>query len=415
MLLFYLLIMIMPMDEHDFWGRPLIGTLTIIKIVGLLCFVGALYRISVTNRMPRLLDSPQGKWYLAFLSVQCLNYFLQGGALDSPGVAYGHVFSIMFLFVVVPTMLYDIKQLNRAMLVAIGAIGYVSLYAIRQQQIYGGTYGFRASGMFNDANEYALIANLWIPLAFLWVLAHRRLWERAFVAGCLGSALLGTTFAASRGGLLGSAAGLLFLTIRSKKPVRNLAIVAAVMLTVLIFSPTSPLYRFQHPNYGDTQAEEARIITWKAGLRMFWAHPLVGVGIHNFRPQVVAYENPGENVTKLAHNTYIEIAAETGLPGLISFVGTLLATIYSLGLSRRHATQVGAVHLAVLALGMQAGVISYLVSAFFVTAWWEKIAWLMIFSSMALSRICTNLDYAQRDPARQHLTRGLISEFASGY
>lgn len=387
MLLFYLMILIMPMEESDFWGQSLFGTFTVVKLVGLSCLIVTGCMILANGKTPRFLYSPQAKWYVALCLVQCANFFLQGGAVQSANVAYSHVLSILCLFVIVPTMINNIERLNRSMLVAIAAIGYVSLHAVRQHQLYGGG-GFRSSGMFSDSNQYALIANLLIPLAYLWVIAKRPSWERLFVAGCLGVILLGTTFAASRGGLMGSALGLGYLALRSKNAGRNLAIIAATLAPLLLLSPTSPLHRARNPSYGDVQAEQARIITWKAGLRMFQTHPLVGVGIHNFKPLVQSYEEAGEEVVKLAHNTYIELAAETGLPGIVSYIGILFASIYSMEVSRRRALRVRDSHLAMLALGTQTGLISFAVSAFFVTAWWEKIGWLMIFSSMVIHRAC---------------------------
>ena len=39
-------------------------------------------------------------------------------------------------------------------------------------------------------------------------------------------------------------------------------------------------------------------------------------------------------------------------------------------------------HLGNVLLGLQAGIISYLFSAFFVTAWWQKMVWLLVFMTV---------------------------------
>jgi O-antigen ligase len=384
MFIFYWLIVIMPLDEHPVLGRALVGALTPVKILGIVCLILAVYRMGLTGKYATCLRNPQAPWYLTLLLFQSASYFVQGGNLVSGAMAYSHVFSIATLFLVAPALIDTQPRLYRTLLVAVGAVGLCSLYAVRQQQHYGGAAGFRPSGMFNDSNEYALIASLWMPLAFVWAFSRRPLWERCLCFGCLGAAALGTTFAASRGGLLGMAAGFLLLIFRSHSRVRNLTLVGAAAMFLLVLFPNSALRRLEHPGYADQIGEEARLITWKAGLRMIGSHPLTGIGLQNFKPFVTQYENPGESVVTLAHNTYIEIAAELGIGAVVAFVGLLVASLYSLEISRRRCQTLRATHLANIALGLQAGVVSFAVSAIFISVWWEKMAWLLVFVSIAM-------------------------------
>jgi O-antigen ligase len=386
MFLFYWLIGIMPLDEHPFWGREIVGGLTIVKILGLTCLPIAAFRLATRSRSFQLFRTAQARWYLALFLLQCSAYFFQSGKLESGSMAYSHVFSIFTIFLIVFALVDSELRMDRTLLAAIAAVAFASLYAIRQAQKYGDT-GFRPSGMFQDSNEYALVADLWLPLAFLWILSSRPLWERILCCGAFISALMGSTLAASRGGLFGLAVSMLYLVLRSRARVRNSLVVAAVVIPILVYSPVSAIHRLRAPQYGDQLAEQARIIVWKAGLKIIREHPLAGVGLHNFKPRVADYELPGENVVSLAHNTYIEVAAELGVPALVAFVSVLLMSIRSLELSRRRALALRSRHLGIVALGLQAGLISFMVSAFFVTAWWEKMVWLMIFATMAVDRI----------------------------
>ena len=392
----------MPLDQHPFWGREILGTFTIVKLLGLICLIVAIFHLASTDVTPHLLRTWQAKWYLAFALFQCSSYFVQGGQLASGAMAYSHVFSIFSLFIAALSLVDSKPRLYRVLLVSMGAAGFASLYTIRQQQKYGDMTGFRPGGLLGDANEYALVVGLWMPLAFLWTLSRRPLWERCLCFGSLCAALLGSTFASSRGGFIGLLAAFLFLVAHSGHRMRNFAIVSALIVPLTILSPSSPLRRFTDPNYGDKLAEQARLITWKAGLRMISRHPVFGVGLHNFKPLVTQYENPGENVVSLAHNTYVELAAELGVGALAVFVGMFITAFSSLERIRRLTHSAKLIHLSNIALGLQAGIVSYLFSAFFVSAWWQKMLWLLIFSTVCLDRVASGaLIRARRNAAAE--------------
>jgi O-antigen ligase len=411
MFFFYWMIAIMPLDQHWLWGHAIVGDFTVIKALGLLCFLIALVGLIARHSSPRFLLTSQARWFLVFVSFQCLSYVVHFGGLANPLGAYSHVFSILTLFFTVLVLVDAPEKLNWSLLVAIGACGYVSLYAIRQQQLYGA--GTRPGGMFFDANEYALVVGMWLPLAFLWAFSKRPRWERIFCFGCFLLVLLGTTFAASRGGFLGLVASFGYLIWHSGLRVRYFALVGGLLVPLLLLTPSSPLRRLQDPGYGDKMAEQARLITWTAGLRMVRAHPVVGVGLENFKAVVSQYEDPNAIVISLCHNTYIEIAAELGPLALISFLGVLVAAFLSLTRVRRRFAASRLAHEAIVCLGMEAGILAFAVSAFFVSAWWEKLVWLNVFLTMCmvpLSRQAISAAERRRDRS----LRGRAVECNSG-
>jgi O-antigen ligase len=400
MFFFYWLIAIMPLDQHPFWGQPLVGTLTIVKLLGIICFLIALYEIAANGASPRFLRSPHARAYLLFLLMQCASGFIHAGQLVFGLTPYSNVFSILTLFVAAQTLASTRARLYWCLLVGIGAVGFVSLYAIRQHQQYGASA--RPGGMFADSNEYTLVVGMWIPLAFLWAFSKcRPKWERLLCLGCLSSLVLGTTFAASRGGFLGLVAAATLLIFHSQRRIRNFVVVTAVMVPLMVLIPTSPLHRLKNPGYGDQLAEQARLIVWRAGMRMIQAHPLTGIGINNFKPMVTQYEDQnGELVVSLAHNTYVEITAELGIPAVLIFIGILVSAFVAMERVRRRALTVGYTHLSNIALGLQAGIVSYAVSAAFMSAWWQKLVWLMIFLSISVYRLGNRAVWRKKEKAR---------------
>jgi len=69
---------------------------------------------------------------------------------------------------------------------------------------------------------------------------------------------------------------------------------------------------------------------WQAALDMLSDHPLLGVGIGNYVPVYPAYNLPGwEDPMGHAHNHYLNVAAETGLLGLVAYLWFLLASLWN--------------------------------------------------------------------------------------
>jgi O-antigen ligase len=405
MFFFYWLIAVMPLENHWLWGHVLFGTLTVIKVLGLLCLLIALYRVATGHVSLRRFYTGNAAWILAFAAI--LGFAAIRSLPQVAAQAWSHVFSVISLLITVPALVTSRKTLNRVLLIAIGAAGLASLYTLRQQRYYDA--GFRVGGMSGDPNYYALLVGLWMPLAFLWALSGRPRWERLFCGGCLLAMLAGCIVAASRGGSIGLATAFVYLLFRSKRRARNGLIAFGLVLPCLLlmlFMPSSPLRRFTHPNDGDQFAEQARVLAWKSGIRMLKAHPLMGVGLHNFELVILQYEDPTwlvetnirEPVVSIAHNTYVEIASEVGLPGLIAFLLMLASIFRSLERDRRQAEQAKRSHLANIASGLQAGLLCFALGAFFLSDWWEKMFWLLIFLVTSLHYIDLGPKHSRRIP-----------------
>jgi len=64
-----------------------------------------------------------------------------------------------------------------------------------------------------------------------------------------------------------------------------------------------------------------RVWTWRGTMGMVRAHPLWGTGLGTYEIAYPRYAYVG--FTRLAHNSYLQIAAESGVPALILLLGTL--------------------------------------------------------------------------------------------
>ena len=130
-------------------------------------------------------------------------------------------------------------------------------------------------------------------------------------------------------------------------------------------------------------------MVWAAGLRMFMSNPLAGIGLGNYKAQVVFFRVPNQPladgaIAHVAHNTYVEILAEMGLMGLVAFLAMLVTTFSGLERVQHRTAKGGPVLVNRAALGLQAGLLAFAVAAFFVSAQYQKLFWLMLFLSMGL-------------------------------
>jgi O-antigen ligase len=200
----------------------------------------------------------------------------------------------------------------------------------------------RVYGTFGQPNPFGGYINMPLAIALALMLLGRN-WTTRIGAG-IATVLLGTAvyLSQSKGAELAAGVGLLFIIFvgmpRLRRPIGLVALVGLVVAALFTLgripiSVLNPLLRqvglagisFTAPSAADYATAE-RIAHWIAGIRMFLAHPILGVGIGNF-PDV--YSNYYITIFTVsldhAHDYYINTAAETGAVGLVAFLLFLMA------------------------------------------------------------------------------------------
>ena len=384
MILFYLLITVMPLTRQPFWGM-FVGELTLIKYLGVGCLLYAFAYAVVRESPLRLFETWQARCFALLALLGMASWVIMGSPTrweTSPFMSY---FSFLSLFYITVAVVDSPSRLRNVLLAAIGSVALASLYVLREWQKYHGIYrNFRPGWVTGDPNYFTVSALLCLPVAFYMLQGDRPKWEKVLCLGGLVMTVFAVILGASRGGFLGLLAASLLVVWRTRRRVRNLTIVGALLLSFSLVLPTSPVERLLKPSPGDHEAVEVRKAVWRAGLRMVWENPLTGIGSGNFKPMVGSYGDQDQSLKRVAHNTYIEIAAELGLPGLFAFLGILFGSFYTLEQVRRKTIDSGQSLLHQVAQGIQAGLVSYMVASFFVSAQYQKLFWLMVFLTMCL-------------------------------
>ncbi|MBI2871163.1 MAG: O-antigen ligase family protein [Candidatus Omnitrophica bacterium] len=138
------------------------------------------------------------------------------------------------------------------------------------------------------------------------------------------------------------------------------------LLGMLLLSTAATLIYFSSVKDLVMHFQEIQVnrIAWlKSSLAMIRDRPFLGFGLNTFLSHYMDYWVGGIQVPVYAHNCYLQIAAETGLIGLVMFLAVVMTLMRKLLTVARRLKD----HKAVLLLGLIAGLTAYLVQAAFDT------------------------------------------------
>lgn len=387
MIFLYFLIFAMPFYRH-----PVIdagsGAFTLVKCIGL---AGLFYTVLyVPSRgLPNYVQTKQAKLFLVMFAMATFSFLRKG---KGPNVEVGDPFmlwsGVVVFFILIVSLVDTPTKIRRCLLVAVASITFASLYPLREFSIYSLSLpNYRPEAkIVGDSNYFALAAMLGLPIAYAWFISDRRPLYRWSMFACVAVISVGAACVGSRGGLLALMTFVAFIILHSRHRIRNFAILTVVLVTPMLFIPRNPITRFIHPDYSDVKAKEVRIETWKAGLRMIRAHPIAGIGLGEFKPQISKYTDDPK-LNKLAHNTYLEIASELGLVCFALYLWLLYETYQTFAWLRKAALKFDSRLFYNVALGMQGGLVGFFVSSFFLSAEYVKFFWFYVFISMAMVRV----------------------------
>ena len=228
----------------------------------------------------------------------------------------------------------------------------------------------RVLATLNHPNNLASYIALVLPivLALLVDAIVRRRWLPLAINMAMAAALLWTAAATySRGGQLGVIAGLLAVVVGSALALgTRRRFLAGVLIALVVLGGTglaSPLghrFRLALSAVGQLGGDE-RAGTWRAATSMVRAHPLLGVGPGGFYSSFAAAKNASNHIELFthAHNWYLHVAAEGGLPALAALLLLLGGALYRCAATLRRSSSPTE---RLVAAGLGAGVLGYAVA-----------------------------------------------------
>ncbi len=288
--------------------------------------------------------------------------------MDAQGkfIEFSKTFAIALLMTAMVDSEKRVRWLLLGTVLAIGFLAFRSnigiLLTLGQNRIYG------PGGAFEDNNDYALLLNLAAPITFYVARAEKKRWLKIICYALTAMMMITVIFTLSRGGFLGLCVVLFCLAMKSKYKVTGLAAAAVVGLLTFVVLPQRVLERvgsIQSATQSD-QSAQMRLQTWSVSMRIIAEHPLFGVGPRNI---LQIYNRYVETETvRVAHNAYLQMGVDAGLPGLVLFSGIIALSYWRLRRSRKILkARSPDSPLINYSNGMEIALIGYLVTAIFLS------------------------------------------------
>lgn len=273
--------------------------------------------------------------------------------------------------------------------------------------VFSGAYGFihptsasaydagRLIGTIGDANGEATVLAAAIPLlvSLLGGIGDSaRLKVALFVGVLILFASLVDTL--SREGLLSLAAVLAGAVVFGGRWRRRAAVllVIGVTATVGYYYVLAPASSLQRVTMSDTSGRSS---LWTVATRVIEANPVLGVGNDNFIVVEKNYINrPGAILAfyivkspKIAHNTFLEAAADLGIPGLLMLLAVLAYAIRAAVRAAWIFRDVGDEQMELMSRAVVLSIAAVLTSDFFVASPYAKYLWLPLAMGPAMQHL----------------------------
>jgi O-antigen ligase len=354
---------------------------------------------------------------VAFLSIALVAWaFLGMTTTQYPDLVVAAVSDFSKVCAVIFVASNVIVTRNRFRAMVVGTIILWGLFPIRgtifAYFIYHGDVEGRAAWNFIYANpnDLAGLCLLQLSVAMGILAVERRNWVRLGTKFAVALLVLIIILTQSRGAMI---ALLAFGAIGARKYFANTrAIVTMLVLAVLVYliAPDSVWRRFStikdatstdaalydaetvdRATRADQSSSEQRLAIWDVATGIIAANPLTGVGLgaypeaHYVMAQKPQYKRLARG-HRDTHSTYLNIMAETGIPGFLFFAGIVILTLRESRSARKKMGKV-APALALQLFNMEVGLYAFLVAAI----WGSYAAMAPVYVHLVLMHVASKL------------------------
>ena len=189
-------------------------------------------------------------------------------------------------------------------------------------------------------------------------------------------------FTFTRQAWLGALAGGVYLIWFRKKIL--LWFVPVILGVIFMISPASIKYRINTLTNLEDANLKIRMALWHGGWLVFKDHPIIGCGFKCIDNVNKNYPDPTGDINRLRgmHNNFIQLAVDTGLFGLISWIS--IWVVYFMTLYQRFIVMDGDLDYKKDAMGSAAAVMGFLVAGIFETNFYDSEVSMLLYFIMAL-------------------------------
>jgi len=375
------------------------GIITVNKVATAALLLFALVMVGTRGvRFPSTPKTPLMVLVMLSLTVSLLFSWSQGIPGDSilrVTQMYIALTIFYFLLVYVLTDLRDVEILILGTILG-GAIVSGTVVLRVGQTAQEALIGMRTGGIGGNPNDFAV--KIMIPLmgAVYFATAYRSLVIRAVFGAVIAVILLSLLQSLSRGGYVALGAMGLFYMFRFLR-LRSIGLIlpALFMVGVLWVGISEDVAERFGTMFGTERqlykSIQARLRQYDRASSTFASNPIIGIGVGRSRlPEAWGGGIKGGAYVETVHNTYLLIAAEQGLLGILPFLALLFLTWRDLSRAWRIRGYPGAEEdpdlqrLSLMGAMLQVAYVGILVGGAFVAADRFKVVWMMLGVSTAV-------------------------------
>lgn len=339
---YYLLAILGP--QYIWWW--VFDGLRVSFIVAISTFLGVGFHVIQKNYDTKFLLNRMNFW-LAVLWLSIVNSYFWGpyvGSFTSGDLTPFQLLSItntIFVFYFFAALeMNKIQKVHYLVVIYVSSIIYLIYWANNQyftqnwsQFNYGrlmGPISSSGNNNYGDENAFAMLFVTGIPFIYYLGWEVRRSWQRYVLWATIPLGWHAIFLTGSRGGLVGIGVTLTMMVLCSSRKI----FMIPLMVFFFIFyqwqaGELTKQRSAEIVNYEGESSAEARLVAWKGGLKMIVHHPFSGVGLGSFATALPDYI---ESKPRVAHNTIIQFAAESGV--LAGFAYLAVITIFFLNAKR---------------------------------------------------------------------------------
>ncbi|MFJ2547718.1 O-antigen ligase family protein [Pseudomonas sp. NPDC087612] len=328
--------------------------LTASKMIGAALALVLVLQLAVKQLPAERLRSSMWRLLLGFMALYLLSFW----ASDSSEMSLGHFRELAVGLLLFGITLLVGRDLDLAMMYRLVTLS-VSLTCIMAMASAKYQDEGRAAGLLEDPNVFAMLIAIAVPMA-LWLVFNspRRLYKLFWIACCI-LLLAGMTKTNSRSGLVVLLISLGIVLVHYRTQVAHLRPrhlgfamlgLAILLPTLVALMPASYVARIQslallksgvNAFQDDSLGRRSSYIV--VGSKMIREHPVLGTGPGTFPlhyattgyAKAFSANRKVGDLYRRAHNTYLEIFSEVGIPAGILFVSMVLLALYNVWYARR--------------------------------------------------------------------------------
>ena len=365
---------------------PWLGYIPMAKIAGVLGLV-ALLAGMMSGGKAKVPAAVKILWLLLIQMAICIPFALwRGGAFSTVTDKFSKAVVVTML---ISMAVVTLRELRKLLWIQVSAVALVTFFSITLRHYRDGRLEGIQKSILENPNDLAINIAISFPLCLVFLL-HARGWKKALWAMALGLMGLGVVLTYSRSGLLALLISVVVCVweygIKGKR--RSIVVVTVVALVLGLGAALSTShYRARVESIilgniegsGDKGSLEARKTLLKKSIITAVTHPLVGVG-----PGCFLLVDKGWYV---AHNTYTELAAEVGIPGLVLFLMAMWAAFKNIREIRKSQRYREDPELRLFTQALWAGLAAYLAGACFASTEYNLYPYFMVGYTCAMLRI----------------------------